>query len=249
MWPFKKKEKPLKLIFYTFRPDVYKYYKIEKTSKFMPKWLNTILKNKDWTIAEYKRGEAQIRTMRTCYGFLNIMKAGWTIPLWTDLKVEVGMEGERDHEFLFADNTTTAVEHGPEQRGDFMPIEKYAHMKINSPWIVTCNEPVQFYFAPSIWLQEDPTSVLFPEGIVDYYYQNSTNINMMFVRKNYISTVDFKAGQPMTQIIPLTERPIDMELKLVSKREFDDILHSNHNVKFTGSTLDRKGKCPFSRGD
>lgn len=246
MWPFKKK--PIKLTFYTFRPDVYEHYKIDKTSKFMPKWLNTIKKNKDWTIADHRAGNAQIKTMRTCYGFLKIMKAGWVIPLWTDLKVEVAPEGEVKHDFLFGDNTTTAAEHPPNQRGDLMPIEKFAHMKINTPWIATCSEPIDFYFAPSLWLQDDPTSVLFPEGIVDYVYQNSLNINMMFIRKSEMNTVDFKAGHPMTQVIPLTDRPVEMECKLVSRHEFDRILHTNHNEKFTGSTLNRKNKCPFHRG-
>lgn len=249
MWPFKKKEKPLKLTFYTFRPDVYEYYKIQPSNKFMPKWLKSIMKMPDWRIADYKRGDAQTRTMRSCYGFMNIMKVGYMIPLWTDLKVEVEPEGETGYEYVFGDNTTRAEEHHQNQRGDFMPKEKFAHMKITSPWIAECNEPIQFYFAPNIWVQEDPTSVLFPEGVVDYYYQNATNINMMFVRKNHINTVDFTAGTPMVQVIPLTDRPIDMELKLVTKEKFDIILNKNYNVKFTGSPIERKRRCPFHKGE
>jgi len=239
------KKKPLVLNCVTDRHDVMTYAPIQKTSKFFPDWWKRLPKSIDDAGAG-----VGFRTMKTCAGMRDLFQHGIIIPMWSDAVISVGKIGEQAYKYQFSDKRSIiSADHSAHQRGDFAPADAYQHIKVDSPWLFSCEEAVPLIWTEPTWnMGEHLTQYRVLPAVVDYKYQTSTNINLIASRKlNEVSTFMIPHGQPLVQLTPLTER--ELKINLVEDDAMFRRLNERSSIIAFINTHDKRktileGKCP-----
>jgi hypothetical protein len=228
---------------FTNSSAIYNYSPIQQSNKFIPNWFKDIP-------LSYRDGDnfLDYPTIRTCSGFLNLYNQGLMLPLWSDLKIQIKDNLIR---WQFSDKITEISTHSSLQRGSYLPESEYYHLKIQSPWLFSCKDDIQWTFNSPTWNQQNPNDYFILPGIVDYKYQTETNINIMINHK-IDRTIDIPFNTPMAQIIPITEKKLIVKNHLLSDQEYKHMRDKNaRDIKFLGqyrtvkSLIDKKRKCPF----
>ena len=248
MFLFKKKKVVLNC--YTYRPDVYSYFPIEKSSKHIPEWW----KNLPNQIYLTEDTFMQAPTMKSCVGFVNYYNCAIAIPMWSDCKIITNTQ-KNEINWLFSDQATIAMSHHHGQKGEYLlnSESSYAHMKIDTPWLFQCEEEVNFLFSGNTWSLDTPEKIIIPPGIINYKYQNATNINMFIKMDNTISLLN--AGIPYVHVFPMTEREIEIKTHFVDYQQYMAIYSTGVTNFFNKSYYKHKkimqdkeklSKCPVS---
>lgn len=253
---FKFKQKPVVLNAYTYRKELVDLFPIQRMQKHIPEWWRNI----DGKAYHPQFGETESNTMKHCAGFMDFYKYGYTIPLWTDAKFKLGMNG-RSFDALFSDEGSQGIIHQPEQRGSYLPANKYQHVKLSSPWMIDCSEEVNFAFVGNTWNIDNPDDIIVPSGVLNFKYQKSLNINMFLSYGSKEKVIELSSGTPLFNLLPMTEREIVLNVKGVSKEEFADRMGVyQHHFAFNGNYFklrnflkkkeqeETKSKCPFGFG-
>lgn len=219
---------------------VYEACPIQKSIYSMPNWWKKLG-------ATYKHDFYDFSTMKTCAGLVDLFKNSVTIKLWSDLKLKI--EGDFI-KWQFSDSTTNMGQHPPEQRGDFMSKNKYVHFKIESPWCFRTKEDISWLWMQSLYNFEDPEDIVVLPGCINFSQVNDTHINFMTPLYDREMLLEF--NQPMVQILPLSEKRVEIKNHLVDKNEIEKIRGNYRSVsfsygfrKFLSSKENSKGKCPF----
>jgi len=242
---FKRFQKPVVLHCYTSRAEVFNYAPIEKAIKFIPESWKKIPKH-----VTLEEKIAPNSTMKSCVGITDLYKSGFILPMWCDLSLKVGKLGSKSYEYIFADGMSKAMVHPAYQRGELYPEEKYQHFKIETPWIFSCEEDINFIYAEPTWNIDAPEIVKVLPGVLNFKYQTSCNVNTIWSRQadDMFYTVDFK--QPLAHLIPVTERKVELKLHLVSSEKFWSLGRRVSRLTFLNkyANLKRELKirgCPF----
>jgi len=243
------KKKPLVLNCVTNRHDVITFAPIQKASKFYPEWWKRLSKSNYDAEASVK-----FRTMKTCVGMRDLFQYGMMIPMWSDLIIDVGEVGNHAYKYQYSDQRSQVdSDHGAHQRGDFAPVDNYQHIKLNSPWLFSCDEAVPFMWSEPTWNIENLTHCRVLPAVVDYKYQTFTNINLILPRKlNEVSSFMLSHGHPLVQLTPLTER--ELKINVIEDNAFFTRLQERSSlVTFNNAHKKRKdileSDCPFKHGD
>jgi hypothetical protein len=238
---------PIKLRLITYNASVYRYAKPEKASKFKPDWYKDLPVINDKNTLEVKTN------MRYCYGFNQLFNKGFILPFWNTCRVRLGIEGNTDYEWRFADDMSEAGPHPVYQRGSYLPEDKYSHLKFEAPWIVICDEPdVEFLYIGNTWLKSSPEDVVIPSGVLEFHKNRSVNLNVMMRRKATETYLEFEMGMPLVQIIPLSERPLELSVELVNDLEYKSMSSEAAITHFNKTQYKRMSNkhdsgCPFSK--
>ena len=240
-WLRNKLAGPVYVDCYTFNADVYNTARIKTATYYYPKWWKRLLPTVNRPVFDALQNlKRPASTMRHCVGFTDLFKKSFCLPLWSDLMIHVEPAMREGYAWKFADGRSTLGDHPAFQRGDFMPPEHFQHIKINSPWHLRCEEPIQFLFFDPFWPSyEGEETVIIPPGLLNFQYQSATNINL-FVRKteNEPRTVDLEFNTPLVFITPLTDRKVILRYHLVSPAEMANI--TRPQVAFVDSYLHAK---------
>jgi hypothetical protein len=234
------KKKSIVLDCFTANKDVYDFAPIQKASNFYPQWF----KNMPPT---YEVEKHFMPTLKTCEGFIGYYQHGIIMPLWCDLALRI----EDKNFFLsFSDLKTSAVFHSPEQWKSFADPSKVGHFKINTPWAFKCKEEINFLLKNPYWHYEPFMDFDIVEGIVNYKYQSTTNVNIFLkINQSKIINVNFK--NPLAHIIPLSDRRIEIKNHLISEEEFKNINRvplvsfTNNYQTYKKELTKKTKKCPF----
>lgn len=233
----------IEIVCYTDNKVAYDYYKIKHASKYTPKWF------KDATseyIDELHFHEPQ-STIKRCHGIINLLTTGIVMPIWTDVNIYTDVQNNTV-DVSVADVFTQVANHNPKQWNQYLNPDNYIHSKIVSPWALSTKEDVKFYWGTSYYNMQPNLKYYIPPAIVDFKYQKATHINMFIPRENQHTII--KAGFPLIQMIPLTDK------RIVLKYEFVDQLKMQNEIQLKPHTfVDRyktivkleKNKCPFSK--
>jgi hypothetical protein len=57
-------------------------------------------------------------------------------------------------------------------------------------------------------------------GITEFRYQHQAHANAIFKRDKASYTVKIKASDPLIHIVPISERPLEIELKVLNQHEW-----------------------------
>lgn len=250
MFLFKKKE--IHLDVFTNRPEVMEYYPVDYATKFYPDWWKALPK-------EYEPSGMffPASTMKRCVGFTDYHKYGIIIPLWSDLAFVTHPGIIAGSSWKFSDEISSAVSHDTQQFAGFDPDNKYAHIKINSPWIFNCGEEINFTWSQPSWNFNNHSDYFIPPGVLNYKYQCATNINMFINVNNSQNSRKFmiEAGQPMINILPMSERQIKIHRHVLNEQEYKTRVSLGYNLKFTNKYTSQKiirqsneKRCPFGFG-
>lgn len=205
-------KKPLELHCYTNRAYVYNYAPVQNTSKITT-----------------KRGK------HGCPGHNNNLKAGVTIPLWCDLNLKVGTREDPWWEYQFSDKMSELGAHTFEQLGQSKEDENNLALKIMSPWAFTCDEDIPFLFVGEQMQLLKYNVLEIMQGIIDFKYQASTNVNFIVHLKDKPVELDLPFLLPILKLIPFTEKKIKVVNHLVSDELFNNLGNSHVNTSFKAS--------------
>lgn len=228
MWPFKRSRK-IKLVANTFDKAVFDFAKpIHRPGT--PNWLRNlcpVVRSKD-PLTDL---EVTVPTAAYCPGIKDYVKKGIIIPAWFDCEIIIRPNGSYDVSSL--EFNEKVVQHPNYQMGSEFIKDDRIFLKLSSPWAFTCKEDIDFSYGPAFYNSNFyvDNDVINPPGILNFKYQTSTNIHLAFKIKPETYRVEIKAGTPLTCLIPLSEREVDLELKLVDNETFWN-LSSFPKVKF-----------------
>lgn len=226
---------------FTHDSTAYELYPVDKSIKFVPDWWRNMPK-------EYEvRGLFPASTMKRCPAIIESYKHGIILPLWSDLAIKTN--GGTDWEIKFSNPHTAMEPHDSKQWDAYANPSDFMHVKLMSPWAFRTKDEVAFMLTKPMWSFPPDNSLVITSGILNFNHQHSTHVNMLIPLKKAPSYV-INAGQPMTQLIPLTERQIEIKRHLISYEEFQSKHMNVFSHSFTKSYMKtlaiKKGKkCPF----
>ena len=133
------KKRKLVLDLFTHRQMIFDAAKPKHAPHFYPEWWKKVK-----TEQQIGNELFPTATIRRCMGFVDHYKHGFIIPMWSDLRVELGPVGDPFFRAQFSDSTTTINSHPAELRGSYLPDTHYQHLKLHTPWAAKCKEDVYF---------------------------------------------------------------------------------------------------------
>jgi len=241
------KPKVIHLDCFTSNASAFELFPIDYSYKFYPDWWKKLPKK----IETENERKGFMLTMKGCVGLTEFYQNSITIPLWTDFLIKTNREkGYYDH--FFSDGSTTMGQHAPEQMQGLYDSSKYLHIKILSPWHFNCKEDVRFTWTQPTWNFNPIDQILIPPAIIDYKYQNGTNINFFLPIRNEKHDTLLECGQPLVNISPMSERKVKLHNHLLTNDENLALLQKNRAVSFFGKynkikkiMQSKEKKCPF----
>lgn len=210
---------------YAEHDQIRKLFPIRKASEFYPEWFKSL----DASVPDNTAPVSGIKrpTMRSCSGFIDLYSKGFMIPMWSDLVIEVHPGG--DVKYMFADQLTEITYHGRELFSHEV-FKEYAHIKIGTPWRITTESKVDFMFSQPHWNHSYPLEHVIPSGVVNYYAQHGCDVNMFVPWDDKLTRrIEFKAGDPLVHIVPLSSDPIKLNNYYANKNEWETFESYGHS--------------------
>ncbi len=230
---------------------MYSYFPIDKASKRMPEWWKELPSS----IITEPNSLSEVGSMKSCPGFTYYYNNAISLPLWSDVSIRTNEDADYI-EWNFADKTSHAIPHDSRQKGTYLNngLGKYAHLKLISPWLFRCKEEIPFIFTGNTWALDNPEKIIIPPGVVNYKYQNITNINL-FLKVEGIQVAKLSADTSLVHIFPMSERDLEIKNHLISESEYKNLeslgitnfaTKSYFKHKSISKEQEKAGKCPVS---
>jgi hypothetical protein len=244
------KKKVLHVDCFTSRQYVHDLYPIDYSHKFFPDWWKALPKSFS------KEGNmAPIPTMKSCAGFLDFYKNGMTIPMWSDLLIGVD-RNNGTFNWQYSDGVSGAMSHDFRQMSGYLDQRDFLHLKLHTPWLISCKENVNFSWIGNTWAFHNPHEIIVPPATLSYKYNTNTDINLFLHFTNPGNPLFIKQGTPLVNIVPQTERKLKIHLHKVSNEEYFNMRERLIPTSFLNKykeqkkIIDRqeqeKPKCPFN---
>lgn len=221
--------RPITLDCYTTNSGVYHAFPVAKSTELYPDWWKSLK-----TTAEVPEKRNPIKrpmnTVKVCEGLLDLYKSMITIPLWSDIKIQYDNKGN----FAWISSADDVkIGHHPAEQFNHEEFSNLIHMKIMVPWIMQEKTGVNFQLFSSDW--NKPSSMFdyrIPGGVLNYKYQVGANCNIWLPKKEK-ATIDLIAGDPLLNLLPLTDRKVIIKNHLIDHAEFMKIEHKfSYQSKF-----------------
>jgi len=192
----------MKLEFFSTVDGVADAHPILPAREVIPKWVNNAR-------AEYLTDKQRVNVFR-CPGIMDLFGAGYVVTAWHDIKVE--SLGELK---VYAPNSALEELLGypplstHSDVAKHIPHRPWSHksiLKINTPWHV--KSKVKFMMIPLPYSENfDIESTI---GIWDPAVSSEINVQLYV---NRIGTFDIKAGTPLCQLVPITEKTYELVVR------------------------------------
>lgn len=243
MFFFKRSEVVVDAFISEKHSHAYDYAPIDYAENFMPDWWRKLPKSEiDFSIMNRKN-----ESMKTCAGFIDHMNRGLIIPLWSDLLIRI--DSPELYNYQFADGISICESHAKQQRMGFQ--DNRTNIKIISPWLLKSDKNVSFTFLPTFWNNDTPPGYDVVLGTSNFYYQNSTHINLLI---DPDQKLNIPFGKPMLHLMPLTDKKIKLKRHLVSVDEWSRENKRMFSLSFSSAyfklkkhrdNMESQSKCPF----
>lgn len=185
--------------------------KIRPALEFTPAWWRKLPATVDIPIITgVAHATSPNATMRHCAGFMDLFRRSFCVPVPYDTQLYVGPQGSDEYYWRCADTKGSLGPHPQFQMGDFMRGGAYQQLQLESPWVLNCEEDIDFLMFDPFWHDgDDPDRTTVPPGLVNFKYQSGLNCNV-FVKKHPSEGrhLLLKYGSPLMFILPLTERKV-----------------------------------------
>lgn len=197
----------------------YEMAKIEPAIKFVPSWWKNLPPNNPGMWGDHPH--IRESTLKRCNGFVDLYKSGFILPMWCDLAIDIGPVGSNYYRYQYSDFSSVAEAHPEEQRNMFCKQENYQHLKLLSPWYVTCKENINWIFMDVVWNDTQLNNYRVLTGVLNFKFLNGTHINIIFKRENLETQILIPYKTPLAQIVPLTEKTVKIKHHLVDQNELE----------------------------
>jgi len=234
------KKRKVVIDMFTFRQMVFDAAKPKAAAHFYPQWWKDLKLEMPIPNSLFPTA-----TMKRCMGLVDHYKYGIIQPLWSDYTVEAAQ---------FSDTISTMSQHATILRGAYAPDSHYCHMKLDNPWAARCKENVYFKWEQPTWSMPNLSSYILLPGTVEFNYQYSMNVNLLFIKGATKTTHRLKFGQPLVHLTPMTDRPIDLRYHIVDREEYNRFMQGeklsnvNRYREYRRVRESEESKCPFGFG-
>lgn len=238
--------KPKKIVLHTFLPESCSYiatnFPVTYATKYYPEWWKKL------PTPEFDFNNMVIKpNMKSCIGFTELYQNSAVLPLWSDLAIKWDLQKEIWF-YQFADKNTRGDSHGRLQRDGFKM--DHFNFKINSPWKFFSDKDVYFNISQLYYNFPQKTYFDILPGVVEYYYQNRTNINI-FLRPD-INQIIIPHNTPLFLIRPLSERKLEIKMEVLNENDYYKLDSKKRPFSFMKAYINTKNniknqekKCPF----
>jgi hypothetical protein len=223
------KEKPIEIIAYV--RDIDNSIReitpiIPARERFPTWWKNTPSSSLNWDSL------LPDNTVKSCPGIIQILTAGFILPLWSDLALEYNDESYR---YQFSDKQTVLSEHRNEQAPGFC--ENFWKLKIHSPWLIST--PVKLlYTSPFYHNTTSEYPFVMPPAIIPPQVGLCGTHMFIFAKKEKsLKRVLFKNNTPILHILPMTEKNVVFRCETLSGTEFN----KKESIVATKNTFNNRG--------
>jgi hypothetical protein len=220
----------------------YETVPLKYSNHYYPEWWKKMPKAE----FDFDTMEAKIN-MKRCLGLIKFYENSITLPMWSDFALSITNNG--DWKSQFSDRMSVLTFHPKGQRVGFK--DEYENFKLDSPWLLRTKKDINFFFGPDFYNFQQTNIEICP-GVLDFYHSHSTNINFLTKRNN---DVFIPFGQPLINIIPLSEDIMVLKNHLISEREYQKLKSRIVGATFVGmqQTINKyhkknESKCPFGFG-
>ena len=242
----------MKIQFFSSIDGVAETYPIIKTSKELPKWAH--LAKEDFKKQQKSKQDIHLHITR-CPGIFHMFAQGFIISAWNDFEFECNY-GENIKWATSADGfamdnllgkPVISIQSGVSV-GQYLPKRPWSipHiLKYNTPWHVITPKNVKMLMVPLPYTEDFDLECC--PGILDPALSTELNIQMYWNKKSGKRIV--KAGTPLAQLIPLTEKNYSFEvrdknkndMKWLEKRKY----FTAHSFDFSRTTRDNTKKAYY----
>jgi len=202
---------------YTYLPYAYEYAQIDYAISYSPNW---------WKKMPSVSTETKKATVKSCVAILDYFKKGIVIPSWFEMELNVAEKTNDLWYTWIASNPDVSTDnsHTPDQLDGFAGADG-KNIKITSPWKFVTEEEIYFSWTEPSWHLRDLLSyVTVLPGIINFKFQNATEINLFVTNKNSPEKFIIPSLTPLVILHPLTEKRIVIRNHLISKDEWDNML-------------------------
>jgi hypothetical protein len=229
---------------FTYNRHAYELFPVDHSIKFVPEWWKNAPKGYQF------KNLYPASTIKRCPAIIEQYKHGLILPLWSDLAIAT--HGGNMWEAHFCDRNAGLDCHNQEQWDFYADPKKYVHVKLLSPWAIRTKDEVYWQYSKPSWSFPVDNNLFISPGIVNFKDQTSTNVNILLpleARPSYV----INAGQPMAQMIPLSDKDIDIRTHLVSEEDYKNkysisFSHSFAKGYIRANAIKKQKKCPFHFG-
>lgn len=224
-----------KIEFFSSVPGLAETFPIRPAKEILPKWVHVAradyLKQKD---------KREIHIFK-CPGIFELFGTGFILPAWHDFEVECNEIGFRVTVPDGSLNDLLGKETLQSQHADgvakFLPKRPWSVasiLKINTPWHLMAPKGVKFLMIPLPYTDDFRFESC--SGILDPGISSELNVQGYWNEKSGKHLI--KAGTPLVQIIPMTEKSYDFVVR--DKTEKDDLwLTKRKYLNFFGFMFNR----------
>ena len=229
---------------YTDRAEVYNYFPIVDNKKIIPDWFKKL------KAPFFNSPEDKEMNLKLCPGYTNLFKTGFTIPLWSDLFLEIGEESSDYYRWQYSDNVSGIELHREHEYSKNFKKEEYQHLKLISPWYFQCEDDINFLAVEPFWQFKELKNISILSGSTQFKSQHGTNINLFVRRETEKQNILLNAGMPLYTFVPITERKVRIETHLVSFKKIKSLLNAAYPMTFINHygaalKLAKARKCPY----
>jgi hypothetical protein len=220
---------------FTFFPGIIELFPIKDAEEMIPKWFKEVP-----TTVKSPSGSS-VATVRTCPGMSELFKEGIIIPNWCDLYLNWSKGS------LYTEPSDMTESHPDWQWNKSTVFNEYHHLKIGSPWKFKEKTGSKFMMT-NAWWNKPGVKHFVPNGLLEFKYQHSANINMWIPKSGFPQDYTIPAGEPMCQLVNLDGKKIKFHMHYSNPTKFDKGVN-DHIFSQVGQYYKRKKiiqeTCPY----
>lgn len=220
------KKKKIVLDCFTTDYEVFETEKIQESQYFVPEWWKNLPSSYN------TEGFLKNKTMKGCAGFIELYKAGFIMPIWTDFDILISNNVKKEISWQFADRKTNLDIHPSAQRAGWISSPNFYNIKIVSPWKLVSPNDIKWHVSFPLYNHSSINDITGTSGLVEFKYNHELNINLLIELKEFDRITRIKKGTPMIQCVPLSEKEIKIKCHLVSETEIKKLAPNRFNNYF-----------------
>ena len=196
---------------------------------FIPEWWRTLPASRtEHTNLRTAGSPVPISSMKQCPAINEILKQGVIFPSWCELHLNCDDNGHLDQR-VFPEHTAL-LPHDEQDWNFHKP--NYAHVKVGSPWLIKESTGVKWLWIKPDWHQKDPNAYWGVPGIIEYKHQHAVLNN---IKIKHGTSCKINTGDPWLQLIPMSEKKIEVKCQIVSNEEMNRL--NTTNISAVGSYM------------
>lgn len=212
---FKFKNKKIVVDLFTDDQHAYDMFKPKPSREFIPDWWKKMPASRPDKHPQTHVDGLEIASMKTCPAIIGFMKEGFIIPSWASIEVQRHIDGKVAWDVLPTKYMSSHT-HGVEDYADHKP--GMHHMKFYMPWRIVEKTGVKWLWLQPSWQQRNPLSHWQSPGTINFKFTHVAEFNFFMPPGGRLS---IKPGEPVTQLIPMSESPIELKYHLVTTEEWE----------------------------